>query len=119
LTKIIINFCNFFNDSDIMPLFAIIIINKSVNEIYNDSKLSIIVSVFQYTRIIRFLYYIYNSRLSKIFKMDLLVEVFKNAKEGLISTFLLSMWAIIFFSNFFFFAETYECTYDAQTDVCF
>jgi len=102
-----------------MPLFAIIIINKSVNEIYNDSKLSIIVSVFQYTRIIRFLYYIYNSRLSKIFKMDLLVEVFKNAKEGLISTFLLSMWAIIFFSNFFFFAETYECTYDAQTDVCF
>jgi len=102
-----------------MPLFVRIITYKSRNEIYNDSKLSIIVSVFQYTRIIRLFYYIYNSRLSSYFKMDMLMEVFKNAKEGLISTFFLSMWAILFFSNFFFFAETYECTYDSQSDVCF
>ena len=91
--------------------------NKSPMEIYNDSKLSLIISIFHYTRFIRFAYYIINTRFSKYFKIDMLIEVFKNSKEGLISTILLSMWAIIFFSNFFYFAETYDCHFDEQTEV--
>ncbi|ORX49302.1 voltage-gated potassium channel [Piromyces finnis] len=101
---------------NIMPLFVRMIINKNLLEIYNDSKLSSLISIFQYTRLIRFSIYIINTRLSKIFKFDMLIKVFKNSKEGLISTFLLSIWTIVFFSNFFYFAETYDCHFDEQTE---
>eukprot|EP00833_Pecoramyces_ruminatium_P002779 jgi/Orpsp1_1/1176811/evm.model.c7180000059129.1 len=112
----------FFNKMEIIcvlnisPLFVQIIMNKSLNEIYNNSKLSIIISLLFYTRFIRFGYYIIHTRLSKFFKIDMLIQVFKNAKEGIISTILLSIWSIIFFSGFFFFAETYDCEYDNQTE---
>ncbi|ORY61874.1 voltage-gated potassium channel [Neocallimastix californiae] len=101
---------------NITPLFARMIINKSQSEIYNNSKLSIIISVLQYTRLIRFGYYIIHSRFSKFLKLDMLLQVFKNSKEGIISTIMLSVWGIIFFSGYFFFAETYDCEFDTQTE---
>ncbi|ORX76376.1 voltage-gated potassium channel [Anaeromyces robustus] len=97
---------------NVLPLFVQMIINKSRNEIYNDSKFSLIYSALQYTRFIRFAYYIINTRLSNFFKIDMLIQVFKNSKEGIISTVLLSLWTILFVSGFFFFAETYDCEYN-------
>ncbi|OUM62562.1 hypothetical protein PIROE2DRAFT_11146 [Piromyces sp. E2] len=65
-----------------------------------------------FAHLIRF----FMNKMEIICLLNMLIEVFKNSKEGLISTFLLSMWAIIFFSNFFYFAEIYDCHYDEKTE---
>jgi len=49
----------------------------------------------------------------------MLIQVLRNAKEGILSAILLSLWSIIFFSGLFFFAETYKCEYNPQSEVSY
>jgi hypothetical protein len=49
----------------------------------------------------------------------MLIQVLRNAKEGILSAILLSLWSIIFFSGLFFFAETYKCEYNPQSEKLF
>jgi len=82
----------------------------------NSSYLNWIPTAIRYTRIIRFIYYFYNTRFVKFIQMSSVVKVLRNSYDGFLTVTILVLWTMMFFSAFFFFAETYDCYFDSVTE---
>jgi hypothetical protein len=48
--------------------------------------------------------------------MSSLLKVLRNSVDGLITVTILVLWTTMFFTAFFFFAETYDCEFDKVTE---
>jgi hypothetical protein len=83
------------------------------------SYLNWIPSALRYTRIIRFIYYFANTRFVEFIKMSSLLQVLKNSTDGLITVTILVLWCMMYFCGFFFFAETYDCEFNPETEKYF
>jgi len=99
----------------ITPYFIELIFPK-LSHTYS-SYLNWISTAIRYTRIFRFIYYFYNTRIVKICQMSSLLKVLRNSVDGLITVTILVLWTTMFFTAFFFFAETYDCEFDKVTEV--
>jgi len=80
------------------------------------SYLNWIPSALRYTRIIRFIYYFANTRFVEFIKMPSLLQVLKNSIDGLTTVTILVLWCMMYFCGFFFFAETYDCEFNPETE---
>ncbi|ORY24744.1 voltage-gated potassium channel [Neocallimastix californiae] len=98
----------------ITPYFIELIFPK-LSHTYS-SYLNWISTAIRYTRIFRFIYYFYNTRIVKICQMSSLLKVLRNSVDGLITVTILVLWTTMFFTAFFFFAETYDCEFDKVTE---
>ena len=85
----------------------------------NNSFINWIPTALKYTRIIRFMYYFGNTRFFTFIKMPSLLKVLKNSGDGFITVTVLVLWSMMFFSRFFFYAETHDCEFDPKTEVFF
>jgi len=94
----------------ITPLFIELIFPQL--NLINDSTINWIPNVIRYTRIIRFIYYFGHLRLITLTKMPSLLKVLKNSGDGFITVTVLVLWSMMFFSSFFFYAETHDCEFD-------
>jgi len=81
------------------------------------SYINWIPTAIRYTRIFRFIYYFYNTRFVKIIQMSSVIKVLSNSIDGFFTVTILVLWTMMFFSAFFFFAETYDCEFDSTTEV--
>lgn len=100
-----------------MPFFVELIFPQ-LNYI-NNSYLNWIPTAIRYTRIIRFIYYFYNTNFVKLIQMSSVIKVLSNSCDGFLTVTILVLWTMMFFSAFFFFAETYDCEFDPVSEVNF
>ncbi|ORX49303.1 voltage-gated potassium channel [Piromyces finnis] len=121
LTSSFVHYIKFFKSKiEINNLISIIpyFVDKLFPQLLliNNSYINWIPTALRYTRIIRFMYYFGNTRFFTFIKMPSLLKVLKNSGDGFITVTVLVLWSMMFFSSFFFYAETHDCEFDPKTE---